>query len=123
MGLILPKYLLRRKSFACSRCGLKYFRETPSDVDRCPKCAEEGISIICYAEGANKKNLDKYSQWKERIYSDPSGRRHDEDIRMRGVKKEGGKFKTVWKDDRGRVIDEAPDIPISDNKKNPRYLK
>lgn len=85
-------------------------------------CEKEGLTIKIYAEGSGGKVQDSYSRWKERIYDDPLGRAHEEDIKMRHIEnKEGGNKMVMWKDKKGRVIDIAADNPYPDNPKAKRY--
>lgn len=100
--------MLRRKDFICSRCSFKFFKNTPSTVEKCPQC-----SNVCYDTRYKLGDpLDPYSRSKLRWYSEESGEKHRDEIRHRKIKVINGKKVAVVVDDKGRVIEEMPDFNV-----------
>src|SRR3982751_2534846 len=98
MNLILPKYMLVTRRFKCGNCGFAFIKDTPSRVEKCPKCI-----LVVFERGYKEGDtLDPYSAAKLRWYSDPSGNRHRDEITHR-VNMPG--YGQVIVDNRGRIID------------------
>ncbi len=108
MGLILPNYLLKTKNFECKRCAFRFHKNTPSQVEKCPKC-KSVVYDIKYKKG---EPLDPYSRAKLRWYSDESGQYHIDEIKRREIRSSGPTKTVVVKDDKGRVIEEMPDFEV-----------
>lgn len=107
MNLILPGYLNRKRYFTSNRCGFKFFKVTPSQVEKCPKCGE-----ACFENGVKKENLDKYSQYKLRWYTRGDDY-HKDEIKRREITYVDNKKVVKIKDERGRTIDYIPDTTVS----------
>jgi len=112
MDLILPNYLLKWRIFECKHCGYKFKKQTPSQVEKCPKCSMAVFDVL-YKQG---DPLDTYSQAKLRWYSDPSGQRHLDEIQHRQIKEVDGKQVVAITDDKKRVIDYMPSFSVKDTK-------
>lgn len=103
-GLILPNYMLVKRNFVCSRCAFRFFKQTPSRVEKCPKC-----TYIVYELGYKQgETLDPYSKSKERWYSEESGKKHRDEIRNRKIVEINGQKIIANTDGKGHTIDYIP---------------
>lgn len=107
MGLILPNYMLVTRNFECKRCSFKFFKQTPSRVEKCPKC-----NLATFDINYKGETLDAYSQYKARIYSDESGQRHLDEIKNRKIMEINGKKVVANTDKKGRIIDYIPNYDV-----------
>lgn len=110
MNLILPKYMLGRKNFECPRCSFKFYKHTPSRVEKCPQCTTP-VFDTTYKKG---ETLDPYSASKLRWAT--SEQRHADEIKKRKIKYINGKQVVANTDDKGRLIDFAPTYDVKGTK-------
>lgn len=109
MGLILPKYLVQTRRFKCSRCSFGFIKDTPSRVEKCPKCT----NVVFDREYKQGDALDPYSASKLRWYQSEDA--HVAEIKNRKTIYKDGKPVQVVTDDKGRIIEEVANIPVAKN--------
>lgn len=85
-------------------------------------CEQRGFVQIVYQRGVDKTKLDSYSKTKERWYQDEQGRSHVEDIKHRRINFVNGQKVIERVDDKGRLIEYMPDVPVSMGKV-PKFIR
>jgi hypothetical protein len=119
MGLILPNYLLQNRRFKCSKCSFAFIKQTPSQVEKCPKC-----NFICFDRNYKQgEPLDPYSKAKLRWYEDETGQRHQDEIKHRKIEIVNGKKQVVITDSKGKRIDILPNFNVQKDIGKSKALK